>query len=70
MDQLISIFVKLLRSLSADPQLSHLLPLDKEGKELYDKVKDGILLWSVSIMSILSLISYWQFNKLITVIST
>lgn len=31
-------------SLSADVQLAHLLPIDKEGKELYDKVKDGIML--------------------------
>jgi len=28
-----------------DPLLQHLLPLDFEGKNLYDKVKDGILLW-------------------------
>lgn len=32
-------------NLSADPDLKHLLPLDSDGKNLYDKVKDGILLW-------------------------
>lgn len=32
-------------NLISDPDLSHLLPIDPEGKTLYDKVKDGILLW-------------------------
>lgn len=31
--------------LKHDPDLSHLLAIDSEGKELYSKVKDGILLW-------------------------
>lgn len=31
--------------LAYDADLKHLLPLDFEGKNLYDKVKDGILLW-------------------------
>ena len=31
--------------LGHDPDLKHLLPIDPEGKSLYDKVKDGILLW-------------------------
>ena len=34
-------------NLSHDPDLKHLLPIDAEGKTLYDKVKDGILLWYV-----------------------
>lgn len=34
-------------NLSHDPDLKHLLPIDAEGKTLYDKVKDGILLWCV-----------------------
>lgn len=32
-------------NLSSDPDLKHLLPLDPQGKTLYEKVKDGILLW-------------------------
>lgn len=32
-------------NLAHDPDLKHLLPIDGEGKALYDKVKDGILLW-------------------------
>lgn len=32
-------------NLSHDPDLKHLLPIDADGKALYDKVKDGILLW-------------------------
>lgn len=32
-------------NLAHDPDLKHLLPIDSEGKALYDKVKDGILLW-------------------------
>ena len=31
--------------LGHDKDLKHLLPIDPEGKGLYDKVKDGILLW-------------------------
>ncbi|XP_054279838.1 plastin-2-like isoform X1 [Macrosteles quadrilineatus] len=34
-------------NLGSDPDLSHLLPIDPEGKLLYDKVKDGILLCKV-----------------------
>lgn len=33
------------RSLSSDPDLKHLFPLDSDGKNLHEKVKDGILLW-------------------------
>lgn len=32
-------------NLSHDPDLKKLLPIDAEGKYLYEKVKDGILLW-------------------------
>lgn len=31
-------------NLSNDPDLEHLLPIDPEGKDLYEKIKDGILL--------------------------
>lgn len=34
-------------NLGHDPDLKHLLPIDAEGKGLYDSVKDGILLWYV-----------------------
>lgn len=34
-------------NLKHDPDLKHLLPIDTEGKTLYDKVQDGILLWLV-----------------------
>ncbi|KYQ55364.1 Plastin-2 [Trachymyrmex zeteki] len=34
-------------NLSHDPDLKHLLPIDPEGKALYDKVKDGILLCKI-----------------------
>ncbi|XP_075219402.1 plastin-2 fimbrin isoform X2 [Lycorma delicatula] len=34
-------------NLGLDPDLQHLLPIDSEGKSLYDKVKDGILLCKV-----------------------
>jgi len=32
-------------NLGKDNHLKHLLPIDKEGRGLYDSVKDGILLW-------------------------
>lgn len=32
-------------NLRHDPDLKHLLPIDPDGKTLYDKVQDGILLW-------------------------
>lgn len=32
-------------NLGHDPDLKHLLAIDAEGKLLYDKVKDGTLLW-------------------------
>lgn len=32
-------------NLSTDPDLKHLLPIAPEGKNLYEKVKDGIMLW-------------------------
>lgn len=32
-------------NLRSDPDLKHLLPLDSNGKNLYEKIKDGILLW-------------------------
>ena len=34
-------------NLGHDPDLKHLLPIDPEGKGLFDKVKDGILLCKV-----------------------
>lgn len=34
-------------NLHLDTDLKHLLPIDAEGKELYEKVKDGILMWYV-----------------------
>ncbi|XP_031366065.1 plastin-2 [Apis dorsata] len=34
-------------NLSHDPDLKHLLPIDPEGKTLYEKVKDGILLCKI-----------------------
>ncbi|XP_059490727.1 plastin-3 [Neocloeon triangulifer] len=34
-------------NLGHDPDLRHLLPIDAEGKLLYDKVKDGILLCKI-----------------------
>ncbi|KAG8235144.1 hypothetical protein J437_LFUL012341 [Ladona fulva] len=34
-------------NLGGDADLAHLLPLDAEGKALYDKVKDGILLCKI-----------------------
>lgn len=33
--------------LSHDPDLKHVLPIDAEGKTLYEKVKDGILLCKI-----------------------
>jgi plastin-3 len=35
----------MIRHLGHDPDLKHLLPIDAEGRGLYDKVKDGILFW-------------------------
>lgn len=37
-------------NLSHDPDLKHLLPIDSDGKMLYNKVKDGILLWYVLLL--------------------
>ncbi|XP_012264613.1 plastin-2 isoform X2 [Athalia rosae] len=34
-------------NLGYDPDLKHLLPIDSEGRTLYDKVKDGILLCKI-----------------------
>ncbi|GFY61016.1 plastin-1 [Trichonephila inaurata madagascariensis] len=34
-------------NLGRDPDLKHLLPIDSDGKTLYDKVKDGILLCKI-----------------------
>ncbi|XP_042894808.1 plastin-2 isoform X1 [Parasteatoda tepidariorum] len=34
-------------NLGRDPDLKHLLPIDSEGKALYDKLKDGILLCKI-----------------------
>ncbi|XP_054708354.1 plastin-1-like [Uloborus diversus] len=34
-------------NLGRDPDLKHLLPIDSDGKSLYDKVKDGILLCKI-----------------------
>lgn len=38
-------------NLANDPDLKHVLPIDPEGKNLYEKVKDGILLWFVLALS-------------------
>lgn len=38
-------------NLKHDPDLKHILPIDPEGKNLYEAVKDGILLWYVDLMS-------------------
>lgn len=35
------------RNLEHDPDLKHILPIDLDGRTLYDKVEDGILLWLV-----------------------
>lgn len=32
-------------NLSHDPDLKQLLPIDAEGKQLYEKLKDGLILW-------------------------
>lgn len=32
-------------NLEHDPDLKHLLPIDPEGKQLYEKLKDGLILW-------------------------
>lgn len=32
-------------NLGHDPDLKHLLPIASDGRGLFDKVKDGILLW-------------------------
>ncbi|KAJ2941033.1 hypothetical protein O0L34_g13165 [Tuta absoluta] len=34
-------------NLEHDPDLKHLLPIDPEGKQLYDKLKDGLILCKV-----------------------
>lgn len=34
-------------NLGHDKDLKHLLPIDTEGKQLYDKIKDGILLCKI-----------------------
>ncbi|EZA48397.1 Plastin-3 [Ooceraea biroi] len=40
-------------NLSHDPDLKHLLPIDPEGKTLYDKVKDGILLCGIFLLVVI-----------------
>lgn len=40
-----SIVFSFFSNLSRDPDLAHLLPINFEGRELYEKVEDGILLW-------------------------
>ena len=35
------------RHLSNDPDCRHLMPLDVDGKDLYAKITDGILVWYV-----------------------
>ena len=32
-------------NLAHDPDLKHLLPISSDGRGLFEKVKDGILLW-------------------------
>ncbi|UYV68903.1 PLS3 [Cordylochernes scorpioides] len=34
-------------NLGSDPDLKHILPIDQDGRALYDKVKDGILLCKI-----------------------
>ena len=54
-------------NLSHDPDLKHLLLIDPEGKTLYDKVKDGILLWYVQCIIIIQcyIISFCHFISII-----
>jgi len=49
--------------LGHDPDLKHLLPIDPEGKNLYDKVKDGILLCKVINLSCPDTIDERAINK-------
>ncbi|CAG0882715.1 unnamed protein product [Cyprideis torosa] len=35
------------RNLGSDPDLKHLLPIDKQGRTLYEKIEDGILLCKI-----------------------
>lgn len=32
-------------TLGDDPDIKHLMPIDKQSEELFEKVKDGVLLW-------------------------
>lgn len=40
-------FLLLDSNLSNDQDLKHLLPIDSNGNDLYDKIKDGILLCKI-----------------------
>ncbi|CAG0883064.1 unnamed protein product [Darwinula stevensoni] len=50
-------------NLGGDPDLKHLMPLDSEGKKLYDAVKDGILLCKVINLSCPDTIDERVINK-------
>ncbi|XP_026286397.1 plastin-2 [Frankliniella occidentalis] len=50
-------------NLCHDPDLKHLLPIDAEGKALYDRVKDGILLCKVINLSCPDTIDERAINK-------
>jgi plastin-3 len=50
-------------NLRKDPDLKHLLPIDSEGKALYDKVKDGILLCKIISHSCTDTIDEREINK-------
>jgi plastin-3 len=49
--------------LGHDPDLKHLLPIDNEGRHLYDKVKDGILLCKIINLSCPDTIDERAINK-------
>ena len=49
-------------TLSEDLDLKELLPIDAEGKQLYDKLKDGITLWYVSYIMLFNNYTNWKTN--------
>ena len=49
-------------TLSEDLDLKELLPIDAEGKQLYDKLKDGIILWYVSYIMLFNNYTNWKTN--------
>lgn len=50
-------------NLSSDKDLHHLLPIDKEGKTLYEKVSDGILLCKLINLAVAETIDERTINK-------